>query len=185
MRFFDKSITHFVVLSRCVEGKVNLGFSIDIFNVAHNSSGTFYFEYIDMNNRKINNIGDPTDDGDAANKKYVDTANSKQDIAIADKANKSYVDGEIAKVNIDTTPLLPRNGSRSMIGDLDMDENHILSVENLVDYKDVDSYEYRVKDVKSVVNKEYRNENFLKKVDKDGREYYDVKQIVIKKLCTS
>ena len=185
LRFFDKSITHFVVLSRCVEDKVNLGFSIDIFNVAHNSSGTFFFEDIDMNNRKIKNLGDPTDDGDTANKKYVDTANSKQDIAIADKANKSYVDGEIAKVNIDTTPLLPRNGSRSMFGDLDMDGNHILSVENLDDYKDTDSYEYRVKDVKSVVNKEYLNEKFLKKVDKDGREYYDLKQIVIKKLCTS
>ena len=180
LRFFDKSITHFVVLSRCVEGKVNLGFSIDIFNVAHNSSGTFYFEDIDMNNRKINNLGDPTDDGDATNKKYIDTENAKQDIAIADKANKSYVDGEIAKVNIDTTPLLPRNGSRSMFGDLDMDGNHILSVENLVDYKDVDPYEYRVKDSKSVVNKEYLNENFLKKMDKDGIEYYDLKQIVIK-----
>ena len=180
LRFFDKSITHFVVLSRCVEGKVNLGFSIDIFNVAHNNSGTFYFEDINMNDRKIKNLGGPTGDGDAANKKYVDTANSKQDIDIADKANKSYVDGEIAKVNIDTTPLLPRNGSRSMFGDLDMDGNHILSVENLDDYKDTDSYEYRVKDVKSVVNKEYLNEKCIKKVDKDGREYYDLKQIVIK-----
>ena len=180
LRFFNKSITHFVVLSRCVEGKVNLGFSIDIFNVAHNNSGTFYFEDINMNNRKIKNLGDPVDDGDAANKKYVDTANSKQDIAIADKANKSYVDGEIAKVSIDTTPLLLRDGSRSMTGDLDMGRNYILSVENLDDYKDTDPYEYRVKDVKSVVNKEYLNENFLKKVDKDGREYYDLKQNIIK-----
>ena len=173
-------MTHFVALSRCVEGKVNLGFSTDIFNVAHNNSGTFYFEDINMNNRKIKNLGDPTGDGDAANKKYVDTANSKQDIAIADKANKSYVDGEIAKVNIDTTPLLPHDGSRKMTGDLNMDGNHILSVENLDDYKDTDPYEYRVKDVKSVVNKEYLNENFLKKVDKDGREYYDLKQNIIK-----
>ena len=180
LRFWDKSITHFVVLSRCVEGEVNLGFRIDIFNVPHNSSSTFYFEDINMNGRKIKNLGDPTDGGDVANKNYVDTENAKQDIAIADKANKSYVDGEIAKVNIDTTPLLPRNGSRSMFGDLDMDGNHILSVENLDDYKDTDSYEYRVKDVKSVVNKEYLNENFLKKVDKDGIEYYDLKQIVIK-----
>ena len=162
LRFFDKSITHFDVLSSCVEGKVNLGFSIDIFNVAHNNNGTFYFEDINMNNRKIKNLGDPTDDGDAANKKYVD--------------------GEIAKVNIDTTPLLPRNGSRSMFADLDMDRNHILSVENLVDYEihaPLD-YDYRVKDLKSVANKEYLNENFLKKVDKDGIEYYDLKQIVIK-----
>ena len=169
-------------MSRCVEGKVNLGFSIDIFNVAHNNSGTFYFEDINMNNRKIKNLGDPTDDGDAANRKYVDDENAKQAIAINDKASVSYVNNEIAKVHIDTTPLLPRNGSRSMFGDLDMDGNHILSVENLVDYEihaPLD-YDYRVKDLKSVVNKEYLNENFIKKVDKDGIEYYDLKQIVIK-----
>ena len=180
LTFFNKSITHFVVLSRCVEGKVNLGFSINIFNVAHNSSGTFYFEDINMNGRKIKNLGGPTGDGDAANKKYVDTANSKQDIAIADKANKSYVDGEIAKVNIDTTPLLPRDGSRSMFGDLDMDGNHILNIKNLTDYKVDDPIDYRIKDLKSVINKEYVNSNFLKKIDKNGREYYDLKQNIIK-----
>ena len=70
LRFFDKSITHFVVLSRCVEGKVNLGFSIDIFNVAYTSGDqTLYFEDIDMNSRKIKNLGGPTGDGDVANKK--------------------------------------------------------------------------------------------------------------------
>ena len=54
LRFFDKSMTHFVVLSRCVEGIVDLGFSIDIFNVAHDSSDqTLYFEDITMNSRKI------------------------------------------------------------------------------------------------------------------------------------
>ena len=162
LRFFNKSITHFVVLSRCVEGKVNLGFSIDIFNVAHNNSGTFYFEDINMNNREIKNLGDPTDDGDAANKKYID--------------------GEIAKLphSANSGSFLKTDGTRSMTGDLDMDGNNILSVENLVDYKDTDPYDYRVKDVKSVVNKEYLNENFMKKVDKDGREYYDLKQNVIK-----
>ena len=113
-----------------------------------------------MGQKKIVGLADPTGDGQATNKKYVD--------------------GEIAKVHIDTTPLLPRDGSRSMYGDLDIGGNNILSVENLVDYKDTDPYGYRVKDVKSVVNKEYLNEKFLKKVDKDGREYYDLKQIVIK-----
>ena len=180
-RFFDKSITHFVILSRCVEGKVNLGFSSDIFNVSSTVGDvTLYFEDINMNNRSIKNLGGPTDDGDAANKKYVDEINSEQDIAIGDKASKSYVDNEIAKVTIDTTPLLPRDGSRSMTGDFDNGGNNILKVENLVDYKDTDPYDYRVKDVKSVVNKEYLNENFMKKVDKDGREYYDLKQLVIK-----
>ena len=181
LRFFDKSITHFVILSRCVEGKVNLGFSSNIFNVSSTVGDvTLYFEDINMNSRKIKNLGGPTDDGDVTNKKYVDTENAKQDIAINDKASKSYVDNEIAKVHIDTTPLLPRDGSRSMFGDLDIGGNNILSVENLVDYKDTDPYDYRVKDVKSVVNKEYLNENFMKKVDKDGREYYDLKGKIIR-----
>ena len=111
-------------------------------------------------------------------KKYVDTENIRQDIAINDKASKSYVDGEIGKVSIDTTPLLPRDGSRSMTSDLDMDDNHILSVKNLNDYKVDDAYEVRVRDLKSVVNKEYLNEKFLK-VDKNGN-YFDLKQNTIK-----
>ena len=45
-------------------------------------------------------------------------------LQLFDKANKSYVDGEIAKVHIDTTPLLPRDGSRSMLGDLDVNSKH-------------------------------------------------------------
>ena len=181
-RFFDKSITHFVILSRCVEGKVNLGFSSNIFNVSSTVGDvTLYFEDINMNSRKIKNLGGPpTDDGDATNKKYVDDENAKQDIAINDKTSKKYVDDEIAKVTIDTTPLLPRDGSRSMFGDLDIGGNNILSVENLTDYKNTDPYSYRVKDVKSVVNKEYINEKLIKKVNKDGKDYYDLKQLVIK-----
>ena len=203
LRFFDKSITHFVILSRCVEGKVNLGFSSNIFNVSSTVGDvTLYFEDINMNSRKIKNLGGPTDDGDAINKKYLEDValtldgsnvmtgdlrmGQKKIMGLADPTgdgqatNKKYVDGEIAKVDIDTTPLLPRDGSRSMFGDLDIGGNNILKVENLTDYKDTDPYDYRVKDVKSVLNKEYLNENFMKKVDKDGREYYDLKQLVIK-----
>ena len=157
----------FLFYSRVIKGKQSTSFNHNIFNVSDvdDNHEILYFENLNMNSNLINGLGDPVDDADAANKNFVDT--------------------EIAKVHIDTTPLLPRNGSRSMFGDLDMDGNHILSVESLVDYKDTDPYEYRVKDLKSVVNKEFLNENFLKKVDKDGREYYDLKQIVIKKLCTS
>ena len=95
LRFFDKSITHFVILSRCVEGKVNLGFSSNIFNVSStvgNVTSPLYFEDININRRKIKNHGVPTDDGDVTNKKYVDTENTRQDIAINDKADKKYVD---------------------------------------------------------------------------------------------
>ena len=154
----------FLFYSRVIKGKQSTSFNHNIFNVSDvdDNHKILYFENLNMNSNLINGLGDPVDDTDAANKKFVDT--------------------EIAKVHIDTTPLLPRNGSRSMFGDLDMDGNHILSVENLVDYEihaPLD-YNYRVKDLKSVVNKEYLNENFLKKVDKGGREYYDLKQIVIK-----
>ena len=315
LRFFDKSITDFVILSRCVEGKVGLGFSSNIFNVPSTVGDvTLYFEDINMNSRKIKNLGGPTDDGDAINKKYVDTENAKQDIAINGKASKSYVENEDLKImdyldNVvysyamdsyihnnarkfifrdigseffkpftkpgdavsnthlkitvtgrciiiyddmfrgtgelwirtntlsgstitpishskwttrritdvfilstntelsivtsdsllldgvgadvqkfrlyvisDESPIsysdaryLKLDGSKPMKGNLDIDGNNILRVENLTDYKDTDPYDYRVKDVKSVVNKEYLNENFMKKVDKDGKEYYDTK----------
>ena len=100
LRFFDKSITHFVVLSRCVEGKVNLGFSIDIFDVAHTSSGTFYFEDINMNSRKIKSLGGLTGDRDAVNKKYL------EDVA------------------------LTLDGSNFMIGDLRMGQKKIVDLAN-------------------------------------------------------
>ena len=90
---------------------------------------------MNLNGNLIDGLGDPIHLDSATNKKYVDTENIQQDIAIADKADKSYVDGEIGKVSIDTTPLLPRDGSRSMTSDLDMDNNHILSVKNLNDHK--------------------------------------------------
>ena len=111
-------------------------------------------------------------------KNYVDIENAKQDIAIADKVSTSYVDGEIAKVHIDTTPLLPRDGSRSMFGDLDMGRNHILSLENLDDYKVDDPYEVRVRDLRSAVNKEHLNEKFLKKDKNDN--YFDLRQKIVR-----
>ena len=99
LRFFDKSITHFVILSRCVEDKVNLGFSSNIFNVSFTFGDVpLYFEDINMNSRKIKKLAGPVDDNDASNKKYVDTENAKQDIAINDKASKSYVQNEDLKV---------------------------------------------------------------------------------------
>ena len=99
LRFFDKSITDFVILSRCVEGKVGLGFSSNIFNVPSTVGDvTLYFEDINMNSRKIKNLGGPTDNSDAANKSYVDVENSKQDIAINDKASKSFVENEDLKL---------------------------------------------------------------------------------------
>ena len=68
------------------------------------------------------------------------------------------------------------DGSKKMTGDLDMDGHNILSIKNLTDHKVDDAYEDIVKDLKSVVNKEYLNQNFLKIKGND----YDLNQRVIK-----
>ena len=164
--------------SRVIKGSQSTSFNHTIFNVSdvQDNHTILYFENLNLNGNLINGLGNPVDNNDATNKTYVDIKNAQQDIAIADKASKSYVDNQIANVQINTTPLLPRDGSRSMTGDLDIDEHHILSVKNLTDHKVDDAYSDIVKDLKSVVNKEYLNQNFLKIKGND----YDLNQKVIK-----
>ena len=58
-----------------------------------------------------------------------------------------------------------------MTGDLAIGSKNVLNLENLTDYRVDDPIDYRIKDLKSAVNKEYINEKFLK-VDKDGN-YFD------------
>ena len=174
---YNKNIK-FLFYSRVIKGSQSTSFDHDIFNVSDvdDNHEILYFENLNLNGNLINGLGNPVDNNDATNKTYVDIKNAQQDIAIADKASKSYVDNQIANVQIDTTPLLPRDGSRSMTDDLDMNENHILSVKNLTDHKVDDAYSDIVKDLKSVVNKEYLNQNFLKIKGND----YDLNQRVIK-----
>ena len=174
---YNKNIK-FLFYSRVIKGSQSTSFDHDIFNVSDvdDNHEILYFENLNLNGNLINGLGNPVDNNDATNKTYVDIKNAQQDIAIADKASKSYVDNQIANVQIDTTPLLPRDGSRSMTGDLDIDEHHILSVKNLKDHKVDDAYSDIVKDLKSVVNKEYLNQNFLKIKGND----YDLNQRVIK-----
>ena len=174
---YNKNIK-FLFYSRVIKGSQSTSFNHSIFNVSdvQDNHTILYFENLNLNGNLINGLGNPVDNNDAANKTYVDTKNAQQDIAIADKASKSYVDNQITNVKIDTTPLLPRDGSRSMTGDLDVNENHILSVKNITDHKVDDAYSDIVKDLKSVVNKEYLNQNFLKIKGND----YDLNQKVIK-----
>ena len=174
---YNKNIK-FLFYSRVIKGSQSTSFNHDIFNVSdvQDNHEILYFENLNLNGNLINGLGNPVDNNDATNKTYVDIKNAQQDIAIADKASKSYVDNQIANVQIDTTPLLPRDGSRSMTGDLDIDEHHILSVKNLTDHKVDDAYSDIVKDLKSVVNKEYLNQNFLK----IKGNYFDLNQKVIK-----
>ena len=174
---YNKNV-RFIFYSRVIKGKQSTSFDHTIFNVidAKDNHMILYFEDLNLNGNLIDGLGDPIRLGNATNKNYVDVENTKQNIAIADKASKSYVDGEIAKVNIDTTPLLPRDGSRPMFNDLDIGNNHLLYVKNVDDHQVDDPYSEIVKDLSSVVNKGYLNTNFLKL---DGN-YYDLNQRVIK-----
>ena len=168
----------FLFYSRVIKGSQSTSFDHAIFNVSdvQDNHTILYFNNLNLNGNLINGLSDPVDNNDATNKIYVDIKNAQQDIAIADKASKSYVDNQIANVQIDTTPLLPRDGSRSMTGNLNMSLKHILNIENLTDHNVDDGYLDIVKDLKSVVNKEYLNRNFLKIKGND----YDLNQKVIK-----
>ena len=168
----------FLFYSRVIKGSQSTSFDHAIFNVSdvQDNHTILYFKNLNLNGNLINGLSDPVDNNDATNKIYVDIKNAQQDIAIADKASKSYVDNQIANVQIDTTPLLPRDGSRSMTGNLNMGLKHILNIENLTDHNVDTDYLNVVKDLKSVVNKEYLNRNFLKIKE----NYYDLNQRVIK-----
>ena len=176
---YNKNIK-FLFYSRVIKGTQSTSFDHTIFNVHDvvDNHTILYFENLNLNGNLIDGLSDPVAYDNAVNKKYVDVENIKQNIAIADKASKSYVDGEIAK--IDTTPLLPRDGSREMFGDLKIGDKHILNVKNVDDHQEDDGYVTIVKDLRSVVNKGYLNEKFIKKTNKDGEEYFDLKQNIIK-----
>ena len=89
---------------------------------------------LNMGEGSIYNVGTPTLPG------YV--------------VNKGYVDGEIAKIpSVDTSRLLPLDGSRIMTGDLKMAGKNILNVRALSDHNEDDPLETRERDLYSVVNK--------------------------------
>ena len=113
---------------------------------------------IDMFNNRIIGVRDGIYDKHAVNKQQLDAVKNL-------KADKTQL-----------TNYLLRDGSNTMTGDLDIDEHYILSVKNLTDHKVDDAYSDIVKDLKSVVNKEYLNQNFLK----IKGNYFDLNQKVIK-----
>ena len=166
---YNKNIK-FLFHSRVIKGTQSTSFNHNIFNVSDvdDSHEILYFENLNLNGNLINGLGNPVDDADAVNKKYVDGENTKQNIAIN---HNSQIIGN---------SLLHLNRSKKMAGNLDMDEHHILSVKNLTDHKVDDAYGDIVKDLKSVVNKEDLNENFIKLKDDDSGECYDLKQRIIK-----
>ena len=67
-----------------------------------------------MNNKKIDNLADPTEDSDATNKKYVD-------------------DQIKAIPAVDTSDLLKLDGSRAMTGTLDLGGQRVINIKEFVE----------------------------------------------------
>ena len=82
-----------------------------------------------IDGKLLTNVAGPVNGDDATNKNYVDTKNSQQYIAIADKASKSDLN---SKLSID--------GSNSMNANLNLNNNKIINLKNGTDNGDVVNY---------------------------------------------
>ena len=94
----------------------------------------------DLDNKRLTDVADPVDDGDAATKKYVD------DHISSDAASKKYVDDENARQDIainskaEGDRVLLLDGSKSMTGNLQMGEKKIVHLADGSDDGDAVNY---------------------------------------------
>ena len=76
----------------------------------------------DLDGKRLTDVADPVDNGDAVTKGYVDTKNSQQNIAINSKAEKNKV--------------LLLDGSQSMNANLNLNNKKITNLGDATDNKD-------------------------------------------------
>ena len=91
---YNKNV-RFLFYSRVIKGKQSTSFDHTVFNVrdVQDNHKIIYFENLNLNGNLIDGLGDPKHLDSATNKKYVDTENIRQDIAIADKKSQQGVCG--------------------------------------------------------------------------------------------
>ena len=96
----------------------------------------------DLDGKRLTDVADPVDNGDAVTKGYVDTKNYQQNIAINSKADKAYVDSENSKQDIainskaEKNKVLLLDGSQSMNANLNMDNQKITNLGDATDNDD-------------------------------------------------
>ena len=155
---YNQSGLDLPLYSRVLRGKHNNTFNHRLFDVKENDylNHLLFFEDFNLNKNRITNLGGPVRDDDAVNKGNVDRK----------------------VVNVDLTGYLRRDGSLNMTGNLKMDKKYIEDLQTPNDVPITDLVNYR-KDAYRAANKEYLRQNFLKR-DKNGGDYYDLKQKVIR-----
>ena len=119
IRYYGSSYTNlalnFFFFPRVLAGRQGPAFDHALFDVddVQFQNQILYFEDVNLNENKIKGLAAPSDDKDGANKKYVDD--------------------EIAKLPHSGTGTLKLDGSRSMEGDLNMNNHHIDYLETIVE----------------------------------------------------
>ena len=141
--FNEQSFGH--PFAKGIQGAPGVGFSLA-------ANGNY-----DINKKRLTNVGAPTDNNDSATKKYVDDKskdphsssqltvdsnidmkdqyrilNLKHPVDADEPATKQYSDSKF----------LDRNGSRTMIGNLSMNNNKIIKVGTPTDDEDAANKKY-------------------------------------------
>ena len=138
MGIFNEHSSNHYQFAKGLQGAPGVGFNLT-------ADGNY-----DMAGKKLTNVGNPTDDKDAASKKYVDTHSGggktslitvdsnidmKSQYSITklktptdndDAANKKYVDDS----KVDGSVFLKLDGTRVMTGNLNMNNNRIYNIPN-------------------------------------------------------
>ena len=115
----------------------------------------------DLDGKRLTDVADPIDHGDAATKGYVDVKNTLQDLIIKDKAEKTYVDSENSKQDIainsksEKTDVLLLDGSQAMAADLDMNNHKIINLANATDDDDAVNFS-QLKSHTDILQNNYR-----------------------------
>ena len=136
MGIFNEHSSNHYQFAKGVQGAPGIGFNLT-------ADGNY-----DMVGKKLENVGTPTSDADSATKKYVDTHSGdgktslitvdsnidmKSQFSITnlktpsnndDAANKKYVDDS----KVDGSVFLKLDGTRSMTGNLDMNNKRIINI---------------------------------------------------------
>ena len=128
----------------------------------------------DLDSKRLTDVADPVDDGDAATKKYVD------DHISSDAASKKYVDDENARQDIainskaERDRVLPLDGSKSMTGNLQMGSKMITGLADGSDDGDAVNYSQLISHTRNYVTHYQLVGSF--------RFYHRSKEITLKRI---
>ena len=117
---------------------INLGFADQKY--LHKVSNTD----LDMDSHKIKDLGTATRPDEAVNKQKLDSSLTTINNKLKDKVDNDYVDSEIATsintvantVNLAFNLALERDGSYSMIGNLNLNNNKLINMKSPTDDQD-------------------------------------------------